>query len=107
MRNSVITVVALFFTVMGTPVAMAGGDSGWVTAKDCGTAMTAAIQAATAVVKSRGEGCLGRKGGSATETRINDDGTCSVKAHYSHHNGSCGKKSKEEQAVCKAIGVSC
>ena len=94
--------------ILSSSATLAGGDSGWIEAKTCDVAMDAALKAVSAVVKSRGEGCIGRAEGSATETKLSEDGKkCSVKAYYSEHAGSCGQNSPETKAACKAIGVSC
>ena len=92
--------------VMASANAFAGGSvEGY--GSNCTEARKDAMAAAAEIVKDRGKGCLGRKSGSATEFVSNKDGVCIIKAHYSHHNGSCGKNSTEEQALCKAIGISC
>lgn len=101
MRKKVIIFSALLFsgTIMATP-ALAGG---W--GRGLGETVTEATDNATknaaAIVRSRGEGCVGLAPGSNPDDLVrvvgkDQHGLWIVEVAYSNHNGSCGKMSRDQ-----------
>lgn len=93
----IIKSVFLAGAIMATGIAAAQAG-GW--AKGYGEnvreATENAIATAEAIVASRGSGCVGNNEGEAIRLAPKEQGLFVIEAHYSHHNGSCGKKSRDE-----------